>query len=98
MPSQKLSDMARLKYRFVVHEMGWKEIRTWYPYVMRVNGIPTDRSLVFEGVEGWKLSVPLLFFNGSQTQIAADLNRSISRTDLHDTGSADPLKSPGREA
>jgi hypothetical protein len=84
MPSSKISNMVRLGYRFVVHEMKWNEIRTWYPHVIRVNGIPTDRSLVFEGTEGWKLSVPLLFFGGSQRQITDDLQRAINRTDLRE--------------
>ena len=52
---------------------------------MRVNGIPTETLLVFEGTNGSKLSVPLLFFAGSYKRITDDVSRAISRTDLRNT-------------
>jgi len=79
-PTNKFSNIVRLDYPFVVYEWAWKDIRTWYPRVTRINGIPTDRSLVFEGTKGWRLSVPLLYFAGSQSRVTDDLNRAINRT------------------
>jgi hypothetical protein len=82
--TNKIKNAVRLSYRFVYHDMAWHEIRTWYPHVIRVNGFPTSSSLVFEGVQGWRLSVPLLYLAGSQKQIVDDLNLAIARTDLRE--------------
>ena len=83
-PSNKRANIIRWSYEFVVHEIIWNEIRTWYPYVMRVNGIPTETSLVFERTNGPRLTVPLLYLAGSQKRIANEINQAISRTDLRD--------------
>jgi hypothetical protein len=84
MPLLKFKNVLRSDYPFVVHEVTWDSIRTWFPYVMSVNGIPTERLLIFEGTAGWKISVPLLFFAGSQSRIVADLTRAI-QPDSHQT-------------
>ena len=84
MPSGKRANILRWNYEFVVHEIIWNEIRTWYPFVMRVNGIPTETSLVFERTNGPRLTVPLLYLAGSQKRIANEINQAISRTELRD--------------
>ncbi len=89
-PSNKRANVIRCGYEFVVHELLWNEIRTWYPYVMRVNGIPTETSLVFERTNGPKLTVSLLYFAGSQKRIANEINHAISRTDLRNVTQEEP--------
>jgi hypothetical protein len=79
-----IKNIGRLVYPFVFHEMTWQEIRTWYPYVIRFNGVATSSLLVFEGTQGWRLSVPLLYLSGSQKQIIDDINLAIGRIDLRE--------------
>jgi len=69
-------------YNYASHGIAWEDIRTWYPYVLSVNGIPRESEIVFEGAEGWELRVPTLFFQGSRDAIAGGITYATGRDDL----------------
>jgi len=70
-----------LAYNYQSFDIAWEEVKTWYPYVMRVNGIPTESNIVFEG-EDWKVEVPTMFFKGSRDSITEKIAEAYQRTDL----------------
>lgn len=97
MPSRKLRDIFRLEYRFEVHQIAWKDIRTWFLHIERVKGIPIYISLVFDGLKGDTLKAPLIFFAGSKRQLTDDINRAINRIDLRNTVPLAPVQSQGTQ-
>ena len=71
-----------LSYGVKAYEFSWEQVKTWYPYLMRVNGIPTTSEIQFEGTEGWKIGVDTLYFAGSRESLAASIAEAMERTDL----------------
>ena len=56
-------------------DLPWERIKTWYPFVESMNGIPTERALVFETLENEKIKVKTYHFAESQKQIVASITR-----------------------
>jgi hypothetical protein len=59
-------------------ELPWEQIKTWYPYVSSMNGIPTERSIVFETLKGEKVKIKTYHFAENQKQIVANINQARS--------------------
>lgn len=48
LPDDATSATFLFSFRTFKFDLRWDEIKTWYPYVYSVNGIPVERSIVFE--------------------------------------------------
>ena len=66
----------RFSCRTVSFDLPWDQIRTWYPYVESMNGIPTERSIVFENLKGEKIKIKTYHFAEKQKEIAASIDRA----------------------
>ena len=75
-------DSASATFRFSLKtlklDLPWDQVKTWYPYVESINGIPTERSIVFETVKGEKLKVKTFHFEEKQKAIAKSIDRARS--------------------
>jgi hypothetical protein len=65
-------------FRTVKFDLPWEQVKTWYPYVQSINGIPTERAIIFETLEGRKLKIKTYHFRENQKQIAANITRAKS--------------------
>ena len=79
-----------LRYHYRAYDIAWDRVRRWYPYVVRINGIPTTSEIVFEGTDGWEVRVPTVFFSGTRKGIAGRIGQAIERTDLAGDSAAGP--------
>jgi hypothetical protein len=59
-------------------DLQWDQIKTWYPFVQSINGIPTERAIVFETLNGEKIKLKTYHFAEKQKQIAANITRAKS--------------------
>ena len=59
-------------------ELPWEQVKTWYPFVSSINGIPTERAIVFETVKGEKVKIKTYHFAETQKQIVANITRARS--------------------
>jgi len=69
-------------YRILTSEFAWDQVKTWYPHVIRVNGIPTESTIEFVGNDGWQVSVNTLYFSGGRESIAQAVAAAMERSDL----------------
>lgn len=67
------SNTFLFSFRTLTFDLRWEQIRTWYPYVQSMNGIPTERSVIFETLDGKKLKIKTYNFAESEKQIAANI-------------------------
>src|SRR5216110_1215377 len=37
----------RFSFRTIRFDLPWDQIKTWYPFVQSINGIPTERAMIF---------------------------------------------------
>jgi hypothetical protein len=67
-------------YEMIELHLTWKMIKSYYPYVMRVNGIPTQSEIRIEyhtaGGKGGVVCIPTVYFSGSRGDIAAAIRSS----------------------
>ena len=68
----------RFSLKNLKFDLPWDRIKTWYPFVESMNGIPTERALVFETLENERIKVKTYHFAESQKQIVASIARSRS--------------------
>lgn len=59
-------------------DLPWDRIRTWYPFVQRMNGIPTQRAIIFETLKSEKIKINTYHFVEKSDQIVANITRSKS--------------------
>ena len=59
-------------------DMPWDQIKTWYPFVGSMNGVPTERAIVFETLKNEKIKIKTYHFAEKQQQIVASLTQSRS--------------------
>jgi hypothetical protein len=72
----------RFSFQTIKFDLSWEQIRTWYPFVQSMNGIPTERAMVFETLDGTKLKIKTYHFAERQKQITTNLTRARSLTML----------------
>jgi len=65
-------------FRICEFDLSWDQIKTWYPYVHSINGIPTERAIVFETLKGEKIKIKAYHFAENQKQIAQNITRAKS--------------------
>ena len=77
----------RFAFDTVSFHLPWEQIRTWYPYVESMNGIPTERSIIFENLKGEKVKIKTYHFAEKQNEIVERINdaRALSTTDVKQT-------------
>lgn len=78
LPDDGLSATFRLSFKTVSFDLAWDQIRTWYPYVQRMNAIPTERSIVFETPQQQKVKIKTYHFAEKQKEIAERIGRARS--------------------
>lgn len=78
LPDDTGSATFRFSLRTVSFDLPWDQIKTWYPYVQSMNGIPTERSIVFETLKGEKVKLKTYHFAEKQKEIAARINQARS--------------------
>ena len=78
LPDDGVSASFRFAFKTVKFELPWEQVRTWYPFVQSMNGIPTDRSMVFENLKGEKVAIKTYHFAEKQNEIAARIERARS--------------------
>src|SRR5882724_13171641 len=78
LPEDNLKGTLLFSFRLCTFDLSWDQIRTWYPYVQSVNGIPTERSIVFETLKGEKTKIKAYHFAEKQKQIMENLAKSRS--------------------
>ena len=76
LPDDTGSATFRFSLRTVSFDLPWDQIKTWYPYVESMNGIPTERSIVFETVKGEKFKIKTYHFEQKQKAIAESIERA----------------------
>jgi hypothetical protein len=76
LPDDYASSTFRFSLAILKFDLPWDQIKTWYPFVQTMNGIPTDRSIVFETVKNQKFSIRTYHFAEKQKEIAANIGRS----------------------
>lgn len=59
-------------------ELPWDQIKTWYPFVQSMNGVPTERAIVFETLKNEKIRIKTYHFAEKQQQIVARITESRS--------------------
>jgi len=72
-------------FRTVEFDLPWEQIKTWYPFVQTMNGIPTDRAMIFETIAGRKFKLKTYHFAEPQKQITANITRARSMSRLAST-------------
>jgi hypothetical protein len=77
-PDDNLKGTFRFSFRLCTFDLAWDQIKTWYPYVQSMNGIPTERSIVFETLKGEKIKIKTYHFAEKQKQIMENLARARS--------------------
>ncbi len=80
------SNTFLFSFRTLTFDLRWEQIRTWYPFIQSMNGVPTERSMIFETVDGKKLKVKTYNFAESEKQIAANITHARSLTHLNTNG------------
>jgi hypothetical protein len=76
LPDDYASSTLRFSLETLEFDLPWDQIKTWYPYVQSMNGVPTDRSIVFETLNNKKFSIKTYHFAEKQKEIAANISRS----------------------
>jgi len=76
LPDDTGSATFRFSFNTLKLDLPWNQIKTWYPYVESMNGIPTERSIVFETVKGEKFKVKTYHFEEKQKAIAKSIERA----------------------
>jgi len=76
LPDDSGSATFRFALKTLKLDLPWNQIKTWYPYVESMNGIPTERSIVFETVKGEKFKIKTYHFEQKQKAIAASIERA----------------------
>ena len=61
-------------------DLAWDKIKTWYPYTQSINGIPVERSIAFETLDGKKFHIKVYNFAEKQEQIAHNLVKARTIT------------------
>jgi hypothetical protein len=56
----------------------WDEVRTWYPYLSTINGIPSESAIVVEPVRGGRITISTMYFSESRRRIGDDITRAMS--------------------
>ena len=69
-------------FRTIKFDLPWEQIKTWYPYVQTMNGIPTERAMIFETIAGRKFKIKTYHFTESPKQITANITRARSMSKL----------------
>lgn len=69
-------------FRTIEFDLPWEQIKTWYPYVQTMNGIPTERAMIFETIAGKKFKIKTYHFTEPQKQITANITRARSMSML----------------
>ena len=59
-------------------DLSWEHVMTWYPFTQSINGIPTERTIVFETLKGEKIKIPTFNFAERQELIAENISRAKS--------------------
>lgn len=72
-PDDNLKGTFYFSFRLCTFDLAWDQIKTWYPYVQSMNGIPTERSIVFETLKGEKIKIKTYHFAEKQKQIMENL-------------------------
>ena len=75
-PDDGASATFRFSFQTVKFDLPWDQIKTWYPFVQTMNGVPTDRSIVFETLKGVKVKIKTYHFAEKQTQIAERIKQA----------------------
>jgi len=75
-PDHSLKATLFFSFRSWRVDLPWDEVKNWYPFVQSMNGIPTERSIVFETQKGEKISVKTYNFAEKQKQIAGNIDRA----------------------
>jgi hypothetical protein len=65
-------------FKTLKFELPWDQVKTWYPYVQSMNGIPTERSIVFETLSGEKIKIKTYHFAERQKQIVENITKARS--------------------
>lgn len=77
-PDDGLGATFRFSFKTITFDLAWDQIKTWYPFVQSMNGIPTERSIVFETLKGQKVKIKTFHFAEKQKEIAESINRARS--------------------
>jgi len=78
LPDDSLSATFRFSFKTISFELAWDQIKTWYPFVQSMNGIPTERSIVIETLQGQKVKIKTFHFAEKQKEIAESIKRAHS--------------------
>lgn len=73
LPDDNLKGTFLFSFRICTFDLAWDQIKTWYPYVESMNGIPTERSIVFETLNGEKTKIKTFHFAEKQKQIVESI-------------------------
>jgi hypothetical protein len=76
LPRHTSRETFLFSFRTLRFDLRWDGIKTWYPYVHSMNGIPVERSIVFETLNGEKVCIRTYHFAETPKQIAERINRA----------------------
>ena len=76
LPDDSLSATFRFSFKTISFDLPWEQIKTWYPFVQSMNGIPTERSIVFETLQVQKVKIKTFHFAEKQKEIAEGIRRA----------------------
>ena len=75
-------DSARGTWRFSLNnlkfDVAWDHVKTWYPFKDTINGIVTERAIIFETIHDEKIKIKTFHFAEKQEQIVTSITRSRS--------------------
>jgi len=75
-PDDSLKTTFLFSFKAWEFDVPWDQVRTWYPFIRSVNGISTERSIVFETLDGKKISVKTYNFKETHKQIAENIRQA----------------------
>jgi hypothetical protein len=78
-PGDATWSSLRFGYSMLEIDMSWDDVKSWYPLVHRVNGIPMESEIVFEQVRGGEYRIPTWHFAESRTAIARRISQASGR-------------------
>jgi hypothetical protein len=75
-PDDSIGATFKFSFRTLKFDLAWDQIKTWYPYVESMNGIPTERSMVFANLRGEKVKIKNYHFAENQKELTACIDRA----------------------
>jgi hypothetical protein len=78
LPNDNLRSTFLFSLATLEFDLPWDRIKTWYPFVQKTNGIPTERTIIFETLKGEKIKINTYHFAEKPDQIVANITRSKS--------------------